>query len=56
VGLNLIELDAVRAEMLGEIEDDLAAGALYRSARFTDEGSAAYPSHLKAAVETGSDV
>jgi hypothetical protein len=56
MGLNLIELEAVRTEMLGEVEDDLAAGKLYRSARFTDEGSAAYPGHLKAAVETGTDV
>jgi hypothetical protein len=52
MGLNLIELEAVRTEMLGEIEDDLAAGKLYLSDRFTDEGSAAYPGHLKAAVET----
>ena len=56
MGLNLTELEAVRTEMQGEIDDDLAAGKLYRSARFTAEGSAAYPDHLKAAVETGTDV
>lgn len=41
--------------MLAEVEHDISRGALYRSARLTDAGWAAYAGLLKEAIRSGDD-
>lgn len=55
MALNLTDLDRVREAMLAEVEHDIAAGVLYRSARLTDTGWSAYPDILKKAISSGDD-
>lgn len=55
MALNLVDLDRARDAMLAEVEHDVSGGMLYRSARLTDAGWAAYPGLLKNASESGDD-
>jgi hypothetical protein len=55
MALNLADLDRVREAMLAEVEHDIAAGVLYRSARLTDAGWSVYPDVLKKAISSGDD-
>lgn len=49
---NLVNLDAVRQEMIAEIKADIEAGKLYISDRLNPEGKANYPKMLLIAAES----
>ena len=47
--------DGVRRRIVGEVESDIAAGALVNSRRFTAAGAEAYPTLLREAVVSGDE-